>query len=130
MIVVLHTLAGIIGIIAGVLALKFVDRAASRAPSAAPWRVIRTSALVAGSCLVVATYVWVTALGYEISTPEGSGRIVGLPFFVAFFDARGADYIGWITYVGALGNAVFWFLVPQLGVAAYAWWISRRQIGA
>jgi hypothetical protein len=50
-----------------------------------------------------------------------------LPFFVAFFDAAGHDYIGLISYLGGFGNAVFWFLVPQLGVAAFAWFRTSRS---
>jgi hypothetical protein len=58
-------------------------------------------------------------IGYAVALPEGTGRVVGIPFFVAFFDAEGSDYVGWITYVGAIGNAIVWLLVPQLLVAVY-----------
>jgi hypothetical protein len=129
MLLLWHTLAGIIGIVAGVLAWRYVARSASKSPSSAPWRAIRVTAIISGIVLAVVTYRWVTSLGYSISTPEGAVRIVGLPFFVAYFDSTGNDYVGWITYVGALGNIIFWFLAPQLAAALYAR-VVTRQIGA
>ena len=32
----------------------------------------------------------------------------------AYFDARGLDYVGAITLLSVAGNALFWFLVPQV----------------
>ena len=41
-------------------------------------------------------------------------RIVGIPFYVAFFDKYGADYCGSFTHWSVIGNTIFWFLVPQI----------------
>src|SRR5262249_11774419 len=84
------------------------------------WKRIRLAAFMVGLALAFASFFFVTVLGYPISTPEGPGRIVGWPFFVAYFDSEGRDYVGFLTYIGALGNFVFWLLVPQFCLAAYA----------
>jgi hypothetical protein len=78
--------------------------------------------------LAIASFFFVTVLGYPISTPEGPGRIVGWPFFVAYFDSKGRDYVGFLTYVGALGNFVFWLLAPQFVLAAYARSVLSRHV--
>jgi hypothetical protein len=69
--------------------------------------------------LAALSFIFAGDIGYAVSTPEGLGRVVGIPFFVAFFDAEGSDYVGWITYVGILGNVVVWLLLPQLVLAMY-----------
>ena len=55
--------------------------------------------------------------------PLGKGTALGVPFFAAWYDERGRDFIGAITLPALLGNAAVWFLVPQV-VLAY---LARRQ---
>ena len=116
---------GLIGIALGIWAWRYVSRSAARSPQP-DWTWVRLGALVLGLVLAFASFFFVTALGYPISTPDGPGRIVGWPFFVAYFDSAGRDYVGLLTYLGGLGNFVFWLLVPQFFLAAYA---RRRLTG-
>jgi hypothetical protein len=83
---------------------------------------------ILGVALAIGSFFFVTALAYPVSTPDGPGRIVGWPFLVAYFDSAGRDYVGFITYVGALGNFVFWLLVPQFFLGAYARRVVSRHV--
>jgi hypothetical protein len=53
-------------------------------------------------------------MGYPIHAEAEVGRIVGFPFFVAYFDSEGRDYVGVLTMPGVIANALFWFVAPQL----------------
>jgi hypothetical protein len=53
-------------------------------------------------------------MGYRFETSEGIGRIVGIPFMVAFFDSRGLDYVSSFLMISIIANAVFWSLFPQV----------------
>ena len=117
---------GLLGIVLGIRAWRYVSRSAARAPDPR-WKWLRVGAIVVGLSLATASFFFVTAFGYPISTPEGPGRIVGWPFLEAFFDSAGSDYVGFITYVGALGNVIFWFLVPQFLLAVYARRVLARH---
>jgi hypothetical protein len=57
----------------------------------------------------------------------GVGRVVGVPFMAAYFDAKGRDYAGPLTVPAALANSVFWALVPQLVLAGYI--LEKRRRG-
>jgi hypothetical protein len=118
---------GLVGIVLGIRAWRYVSRSAARAPQP-QWTRVRFAAAFFGLALATASVLFVTALGYRVSTPDGPGRIVGWPFFVAFFDSAGRDYVGFITYVGAFGNVVFWFLAPQFLLAAYARRVLSRHV--
>jgi hypothetical protein len=117
---------GLIGIVLGIWAWRYVSRSTARSPHGR-WKWIRVAAVVVGLALGAASTFLDGVFGYPISTPEGPGRIVGWPFLEAFFDAQGSDYVGLVTYVGAFANLVFWFLVPQLFLAAYARRTHRRH---
>jgi len=119
--------AGVVGIILSIRALRYVSRSAARAPTAARWTTLRAGALIVGLVLAVASLVLVTGLSYPVSTEDGPGHVAGLPFFVAYFDSQGRDYVGLLSYIGWLGNYVFWLLVPQLVLAAYARRVVTRH---
>lgn len=125
--ILLFASAGVIGIALGSSAVRYLSRSAARAPQP-QWKWIRFTALIVGLALAIASFFFVTALAYPISTPEGPGRIVGWPFFVAYFDSEGRDYVGFLTYFGAIGNFAFWLLVPQLLLAAYARRVLSRHV--
>jgi hypothetical protein len=67
-----------------------------------------------GVLLGIASWPLTYFMGYPLRTEVETGRIVGIPFMVAYFDAQGRDYVGPITLLGAVANTVFWFLVPQM----------------
>jgi hypothetical protein len=118
---------GLIGIILGIKAGRYASRSTARAPGAAPWKWIRAGAVAVGFALATGSLVLATGLSYSVTTPEGPGRIVGWPFFVAYFDETGHDYVGFLTLLGGLDNFLFWFLVPQFMFAAYVRIIFNRH---
>lgn len=107
---------GLVGIVAGLYAVYAAGKFAARGAAPAKWRLLRLSALALGVVLGVATWPLTVWMGYPIETPSGVGRVVGLPFFVAFFDSAGRDYVGPLTTPAAIANVVFWFMVPQLAL--------------
>lgn len=107
---------GLVGIVVGLYAVYAAGKFATRGPTPAKWRLLRLSALAIGVVLGVATWPLTAWMGYPIETPSGVGRVVGLPFFVAFFDSTGRDYVGPLTMPAAIANIVFWFMVPQLAL--------------
>ena len=71
------------------------------------------AALVVGVLLGTASWPLTYWMGYPIRVEAEAGRIAGFPFFVAYFDSEGRDYVGPLTMPGAVANSLFWFLVPQ-----------------
>jgi hypothetical protein len=63
-------------------------------------------------------------MGYPLHVGKEVARIVGVPFFVAYFDAEGADFVGPLTMPGVMANCVFWFLLPQ--TILFLVWRRRR----
>jgi hypothetical protein len=105
---------GLLGLIGGLYAAIRAGRLA-RGPSAPlKWRRLRWMAFAVGLLLGAASLPLTYFMGYPVATPDGPGRIVGLPFFVAYFDSRGSDYVGTLSMLTAGANCLFWFLVPQL----------------
>jgi hypothetical protein len=117
---------GLAGIVLGIWAWRYISRSVARLPRPS-WKWIRLGALIVGFALGAASITFDTVFGYPISTHQGPGRIAGWPFIEAFFDADGNDYVGLLTYIGALGNFVFWLLVPQFFLAAFASRALRRH---
>jgi hypothetical protein len=101
-------LVGIFGAGFGVFALW-------RNAHAAPRRVLLI-ALVVGLVLGALSLPLTYAMSYPVITPLGGGRMVGMPFGVAFVDAQGKDHPGWVSLPSVVGNVVFWFLAPQLAL--------------
>ena len=110
-------LVGLAGLVAGVLALRSIARTSRLAQASPHWRTLRLGGVVLGVVLGVASWPLTFWMGYPVATPEGPGRVVGLPFFAAFFDSAGRDYVGPLTFISCTANSVFWFMVPQLLIA-------------
>lgn len=126
---ILLACVGLVGVIAGVLASRANDGFPSQGAAPRTWprllRISRIFGLIVGVCTWPLTY-W---MGYSIATPNGVGRIVGIPFMVAFFDSKGHDYIGLMTVLGVIGNGVFWSLVPEGFLFAYGHlWRKRHDV--
>jgi len=121
MLIIVFAIIGLLGIVIGILSLKWLSRFSISSPLPIGWKNLRIAVLVFGFLLGVASWPMTYAMGYRYEEPHhGTGRIVGLPFFVAYFDSEGFDYVGPITQLSALANAVFWFLFPQLILVVFA----------
>src|SRR5712691_11455951 len=100
--VVIFAVLGLVGLACGVFALRSIRRT-SRMDEVPPrWRGMRWAAVGVGAVLGVASWPLTFWMGYPIPTPEGPGRVVGLPFFVAFFDSARRHYVGPLTLIGCL----------------------------
>jgi hypothetical protein len=129
-VVIAIAVLGLILIVIGFIALWFCFRVAASAERPKNWRRLLAGALICGLLLAPASWVGTYFLGYPLSSSQGlTGRVVGIPFMAAWFDSEGRDYVGPTTLPAVLANAVFWFLVPQIALAAYAWG-SRRRLSA
>lgn len=112
---------GLIGLIAGLFALRYCLGVRKDAI----WKALRAGSYVLGAVLAVCSYVLRGDLSYAGEGPDGPGTVIGIPFFIAFTDASGAGGVSFLTVPLALLNAVFWFLLPQLLLAAFA--LTRRN---
>jgi hypothetical protein len=114
---------GLAGVIAGLFALRYC----AGARTGARWKALRAASYVLGALLAVGSYALRSQLSYAGEGPNGPGTVVGIPFFVAFTDANGAGGVTFLTVPLALLNAVFWFLLPQLLLAAFALTQRRKR---
>jgi hypothetical protein len=112
---------GLFGVIAGMLALISNYRLPRGSGLPGNWSGLRKLATFVGAVVGLATWPLTYFMGDPISTPDGPGRVVGIPFFVAFFDSAGRDYVGPLTLPGAVANVAFWALFPQVVLYAYRW---------
>ncbi len=117
-VILIYASIGLVGIIVGVRAWRFLSRSAADSPKL-PLNRLRLTALVAGAVLAIASFVFGPIFSYPVSTGEGPERIVGWPFVVAYLDSQGRDHAGLLAGAGALGNFVFWLLAPQFPLASY-----------
>lgn len=111
---------GIVGILTG--AIAFVSNALLPEIGQVPvgWKRCRRCSILIGVLLGAGALLFGHFLSYRVKEADGFGRVVELPFTVAYFDREGFDYVGWITIPATVGNAVFWFLVPQFLLWTYA----------
>jgi hypothetical protein len=103
---ILLAVAGLVFLVWEIWALAFIRRAFKTDRLPLPWRRRRTRGFVIGAILVL-TIPWQ-------AYPLGDGTAAGIPFFAAWYDAKGRDFIGAITLPALMGNAAVWFLLPQL----------------
>ena len=119
---------GFVGIVGGIFAFRTNRKAALSGLAPRRWRIYRVTAIVLGIFCGIASWLLTGAMGYSFETPEGIGRIVGIPFMVAFFDSRGLDYISSFMMLSIIANAVFWSLFPQLLLLPWGYlWRMKRE---
>jgi hypothetical protein len=110
-------LAAIIGfhtLVASIASLIYIWRAVISDRLPPYWWGIEATGLLAGVCL--AAVVGVTFQGFEYH----GGRAAGFPFVGAWYDSKGADYIGLLTLPAILGDLLVWVLMPQILLAVFA----------
>ncbi len=113
-IVIILALVGLVGIVAGFMALRknWVNaKNHQECMSHQHWFWVL---LAIGVVLGVASWPLTFFMGYPVNVEPQPGRVVGIPFFVAYFDSEGRDYVGPLTVPGAIANSIFWFLIPQI----------------
>jgi hypothetical protein len=98
---------GSAGIVAGSFARRATGEFSTHGPAPNKWRMLHLTALVIGIMIGIASWPLTYWMAYPIDTRETTGYIVGFPFFVAFFDSAGRDYIGPLTMPGVVANAFF-----------------------
>jgi hypothetical protein len=127
--IVILAVLGLAEIVVGALAFRWVRRASDESPGVR-LSIARGVALFLGAVLGLASWPLTGALSYPYAASREVGRVAGLPFMAAYFDAAGRDFVGPLTLPAVLGNAVFWALLPQLVLAGYLLahrrWIQRR----
>lgn len=125
MLILLLALVGIAGLISGGLAVRFLRQTTSDDATGGGLARTRKFVRAFGIIIGVATLVLSNAIGYSYKGAHEVGRIVGIPFMAAYFDAHGRDYVGPLTLPAVLANSVFWGLCPQIILAAYV--LVRKQ---
>jgi hypothetical protein len=115
---------GIVGIVSGVVAWRFL-RSLEATKSGRKLATLRLAALIIGIAAAGVSWPLTGRMSYSYAGTNGNaGRVAGIPFMAAYFDAHGFDYVGPLTMPAVLGNALFWFMVPQLALAGYA--VARK----
>jgi len=117
-------LLGLVGILAGVVALWHNGITAATGSRPRHWRLVLIAALGVGMLLAASQFSIAFMPGYAFDNGEGEGTAVGFPFLVVYFDSAGRDYP---ALSGVCMNAVFWFMAPQIFIALYAWRRARRS---
>ncbi len=127
MLILVCALIGVAGIVAGGLARRFI-RAVART-EAGPRNLpgLRWVALTVGIVVGVASWPLTGLMRYPYSTSKGVGRVVGLPFMVAYFDAAGRDYVSPLSLPAIVGNVAFFALFPQIVLSGYVVAQRRRK---
>lgn len=110
---------GFAGILTGIVSLRANYLKSKIARSSISSRRWFWAAILIGVASGIASWPLTYWMGYSIHIESEVGRVVGFPFFVAYFDSAGRDYVGPLTLPGVIANGLFWFLIPQLALHLY-----------
>jgi len=119
------SLLGFAGLGGGAAALWANLRGAAPRLSPGAWRAAQLISVAAGVVFGLLSAALTFSMGYPVETADGNGRVVGIPFFVAYIDRLGQEYLSSLSLAGLIGNGVFWFLVPKVVVFL---WAERRRL--
>ena len=114
MIIIFLALIGLAGIILGIVSLFWAKTLGSSEFAPKNWMRMRIISLLIGILIGVASWPGTSFMGYPYAPEKETGRVVGLPFMVGYFDSEGRDYVGPFTMPGVAGNSLFWFIIPHL----------------
>ncbi|NVN92085.1 MAG: hypothetical protein HXX11_15995 [Desulfuromonadales bacterium] len=120
MVIIVLAILGVAVIIYGIVAMIKVRRLAKDNNAPKNLRKIHIISIAIGISIGLATWPATYFMGYPYINGDETGRIVGIPFMVAFFDSQGRDYVGPYTMPGVVSNIVFWFFVPQILLLLYS----------
>ena len=119
---VLLALAGVALLVWEIRSFVFLRRALQAGTLLPLWRRRRGAAFLLGALLAI-TVPWQ-------QYPLGGGTAADIPFFAAWYDAKGRDFTGAVTLPALVGNGAVWFLAPQLVLASLARRASKSREGS
>jgi hypothetical protein len=116
MTIIILAIIGLAGIILGVVSLFWANSLSRAEATPKKWKRMRIMTLLLGIILGTVSWPGSYFMGYPYKGEEENptGRVVGLPIMVAYFDAEGRDYIGPFTMPAVFGNGLFWFFLPHV----------------
>lgn len=129
MVIYLVAAVGVIATIFGLHSVAWLARTAPQYELPSNWKTLRVSAILLGVLIGAASWPLTYWMGYPLPIESETWRIVGVPFFVAFFDSEGRDYVGWFTMPAVIANAVFWFTAPHIALRLYTQRRPQKQLG-
>jgi len=116
MIIIILAIVGLAGVILGIVSLFWAKSLAKSEREPKKWKRMRIIALLLGILIGVGSWPGTYFMGYPYKGEKSTetGRVVGLPIMVAYFDSEGSDYIAPFAMPAVVGNAVFWFFLPHV----------------
>jgi hypothetical protein len=116
MIIIILAIVGLAGIIVGIVSLFWAKSLSKSEREPKKWKRIRIIALLLGILIGVGSWPGTYFMGYPYKGEKATetGRVVGLPMMVAYFDSEGRDYVGPFTMPAVVGNSIFWFFLPHI----------------
>ena len=127
MIIYILAAIGIVGLIFGFWSIFYLRKFARTEYATPFWKKLRIGVLVFAILIALLTWPGTYFMGYPFKGENETVRIVGIPFFVAYFDSEGRDYVGPLTLPGVIMNGLFWFVCPHLLLAAYSKRLEKYQ---
>jgi len=128
MMTIFFTVLGLIGIICGVIAECKIWLLFKNNIAPTDLKKQQIISLLSGLIIGMASWPGTYFMGYPYSSGRETGRVVGIPFMVAFFDSEGRDYVGPYTMPAVIANIIFWFFVPQIILFIYLR-LKKEQAG-
>lgn len=115
MIIIILALIGLLGMIMGIISLFWAKKIGRSETPPKNWKKLRMIVLAVGILIGLASWPSTYFMGYPYKGEKEAhtGRIVGLPIMVAYFDSEGRDYISPFTMPAVVGNFIFWSLLPH-----------------
>jgi hypothetical protein len=113
MIIIILAIFGLVGIILGIMSLLWAKKIGVSEKPPKNWKRRRIIVIILGLLIGVASWPGTYFMGYPYKGETETGRVVGLPVMVAYFDSEGRDYISPFTMPAVVANFIFWLLLPH-----------------
>ena len=119
------TIIGIIIILVGLVAFNKVLHFHKNNFLSIHWSSLRNITIIIGLIIGVSSWLGTSFFCYSFPTTEGGGRVIGIPFYIEVFDPYGPEDKSQYRILSTIGNALFWFLLPQIILLVYG--LIRRK---
>ena len=132
MIIFILVLIGIVGIAVGLWSIIYLRQFKRSEYVPHNWKKIRVGVLLIAVLLGLSSWPGTHWMGYPFAgeADKDIGRIVGIPFFVSYFDGDGQEYKGPFSVINTFLNSFFWFFVPNVVLFVYAKHWKQRIINS